>query len=57
MQPARPQAVMTVTMTNPQLWWPNGYGAQPLYTAEVELRSGEDERIELAPICPRAAHP
>ncbi len=44
--PARPQAVMTVTMTDPQLWWPNGYGAQPLYTAEVELRSGEDERID-----------
>lgn len=22
----------------PQLWWPNGYGAQPLYTVRVELR-------------------
>jgi len=23
---------------NPELWWPNGFGAQPLYTIEVELR-------------------
>lgn len=22
---------------NPQLWWPNGYGEQPLYTVEIEL--------------------
>lgn len=22
---------------NPQLWWPNGYGGQPLYTVEVSL--------------------
>ncbi len=22
---------------NPELWWPNGYGAQPLYTVKVEL--------------------
>jgi len=24
---------------DPQLWWPNGYGAQPLYRVEVVLRS------------------
>jgi len=23
---------------NPELWWPNGLGAQPLYSVEVELR-------------------
>ena len=23
------------TLENPELWWPNGYGAQPLYTARV----------------------
>ncbi len=23
----------------PQLWWPNGYGAQPLYKVEVEVRA------------------
>jgi beta-mannosidase len=25
---------------NPQLWWPNGHGAQPLYTVEVTARDG-----------------
>ena len=25
----------------PQLWWPNGYGAQPLYTVRVELRMSD----------------
>lgn len=25
---------------NPQLWWPRGYGEQPLYTVRVELLSG-----------------
>ncbi len=55
--PARPQtganrtAKLTVTIPNPQLWWPNGYGpskenAQPLYQIDVELLSGEDERID-----------
>ncbi len=26
-----------VRVENPQLWWPNGYGAQPLYRATVRL--------------------
>lgn len=26
-----------LTITNPQLWWPNGYGAQPLYGVQVLL--------------------
>ena len=26
-----------ITVENPQKWWPNGYGSQPLYTAEVIL--------------------
>lgn len=25
----------------PQLWWPNGYGKQPLYTVRVELRMSD----------------
>ena len=25
---------------NPQLWWPSGHGAQPLYTVEVAARDG-----------------
>lgn len=26
-----------LTITDPQLWWPNGYGAQPLYEVKVLL--------------------
>jgi beta-mannosidase len=26
----------------PELWWPNGYGAQPLYEVEVSLKEGEN---------------
>ncbi|MFL7791214.1 MAG: glycoside hydrolase family 2 protein, partial [Anaerolineae bacterium] len=27
----------TIDVTNPQLWWPNGLGSQPLYQVEVNL--------------------
>ena len=30
-----------IIIENPQLWWPNGLGAQPLYQIQVELKSGE----------------
>ncbi|ANE45728.1 glycoside hydrolase [Paenibacillus swuensis] len=30
-------------VTKPELWWPNGFGAQPLYELEVVLMSGELE--------------
>lgn len=30
-----------VEIPNPQLWWPNGYGGQPLYSVEVRLQSGQ----------------
>lgn len=26
-----------VVIKNPQLWWPNGYGSQPLYTVKISL--------------------
>ncbi len=35
------EALLTVTVANPQLWWPNGYGAQPLYAVQVTLYQGE----------------
>jgi len=37
---AKGQAVLSVVVNQPQLWWPNGYGAQPLYDVEVTLESG-----------------
>lgn len=30
-----------IEVPDPQLWWPAGYGGQPLYRVEVELVSGE----------------
>lgn len=31
-----------IVIDNPRLWWPNGLGAQPLYTVEVTLGDGLD---------------
>ena len=33
-------AELALTIKNPQLWWPNGYGAQPLYQVVVTLLAG-----------------
>ena len=30
----------TLTVRNPDLWWPNGYGGQPLQVLELAFRSG-----------------
>lgn len=30
-------ATVSVPIPDPQLWWPNGYGAQPLYAIQVQL--------------------
>ena len=35
------KATVAVDVTNPQLWWPNGYGEQPLYDVEVTLAAGQ----------------
>lgn len=32
-----------IAICSPELWWPNGYGGQPLYTVSVKLLAGEDE--------------
>jgi beta-mannosidase len=32
----------------PQLWWPNGYGAQPLYYLEVTLHSEDGAELDRA---------
>lgn len=31
-----------ILVSDPELWWPNGYGDQPLYRIKVELLSGQD---------------
>ncbi|MBQ8039365.1 MAG: glycoside hydrolase family 2 protein [Lachnospiraceae bacterium] len=35
----------TIVIENPQLWWPNGLGEQPLYAVEVELFK-QNEKID-----------
>ena len=35
--PGQTQGVAELIVTNPSLWWPNGYGDQPLYRLAVEL--------------------
>ena len=34
-------APLEVEVDHPQLWWPNGYGAQPLYNVKVSLEKEE----------------
>lgn len=43
--PVRAKTVsMSLRIHNPKLWWPNGYGEQPLYSAVVSLHGGQGER-------------
>lgn len=36
-----------ITVSNPQLWWPNGFGEQPLYTVTVDLYDNDsDEKLD-----------
>jgi beta-mannosidase len=44
---ARQSAAINLSIDHPQLWWPNGYGEQPLYQVVVTLHQGDrllDER-------------
>jgi len=31
------QIALTIALPKPELWWPNGYGAQPLYKLEISV--------------------
>jgi len=37
------QNMFIVEINNPELWWPVGYGEQPLYKLEVSLRNEKEE--------------
>jgi beta-mannosidase len=44
----KPDTRLASTLSAPELWWPNGYGEQPLYKLEVTLMQGEailDQRV------------
>ena len=34
-------AELSLNISDPEIWWPNGLGAQPLYRVEVELAAGD----------------
>ncbi len=36
---------MPLAVLTPQLWWPNGFGSQPLYTVITELTSADGKQI------------
>lgn len=42
-------AVLTSSIHNPKLWWPNGYGDQPLYKVQVELLDEDGTVLETIP--------
>ncbi|AWW29136.1 glycosyl hydrolase [Echinicola strongylocentroti] len=35
-------ALPDLTLENPKLWWPNGYGEQPLYDIDLQFIMGEE---------------
>lgn len=43
--------VLTLTVEHPKLWWPNGYGSQPLYELKAILKAdGKEIEIQEAKI-------
>ncbi len=49
------RASLRVVVHHPQLWWPNGYGAQPLYRAAVTLHAEDAVDAEDA-VCDARAY-
>ena len=45
--PACNTAQLRLVIDNPKLWWPNGYGEQPLYTAEVDLLADNGAQLDV----------
>lgn len=37
----------TIEITNPSLWWPNGYGKQPLYTVTGQISNDKGEILDI----------
>jgi beta-mannosidase len=38
---AQVEVIVKVPIPQPELWWPNGYGGQPLYQVEMILKGGD----------------
>jgi beta-mannosidase len=39
---------LTIMVDNPELWWPNGMGAQPLYDVDITLKDGSGQVVDTA---------
>ena len=39
------RSYFTIKIEDPMLWWPNGYGAHPLYTVDVKLTDAENGEV------------
>ncbi|MDY6874189.1 MAG: glycoside hydrolase family 2 protein, partial [Chloroflexota bacterium] len=39
-------AAASIELPEPQLWWPNGYGDQPLYQVRVSLRTEDEDLLD-----------
>lgn len=44
--PKEDEAVVTVRIPEAQIWWPRGYGAQPLYDVFVELQTVDGDVLD-----------
>ncbi|PZE86208.1 glycoside hydrolase family 2 protein [Curtobacterium sp. MCBD17_032] len=44
--PQEDEAVVTVRIPDAELWWPRGYGAQPLYDVEVHLQTVDGDVLD-----------
>ncbi|WP_329007758.1 glycoside hydrolase family 2 protein [Micromonospora rifamycinica] len=42
----RRTAALTLTVADPELWWPRGYGAQPLHPLTVHLSTPDGQRVD-----------
>lgn len=42
-----PNATVHIAVAKPQLWWPNGMGAQPLYNVTVEMLDGAGKVLDV----------
>ncbi|WP_136689391.1 beta-mannosidase [Halorhabdus amylolytica] len=45
LEPGRQAVEMTMTVQDPDLWWPNGYGDQPLSQLEVRVQGEHDQDV------------
>jgi len=45
---ANGEAVLQAAIPEPQLWWPNGMGDQPLYTIAVQLVDADGKTVDTA---------